>query len=197
MLDSKEKVLEFKLSPFLRLPDLSFLLFDERLTKCEQNDRENLEDTFLGLADAIVGKRLENSLKDNGTISQALGYILQYYHIPYEEDDIPKSIEDINEQIDYICSQRNILHREVALTDKWYKDANGPMLGVLKEDGRAVAIIPNKTFGYSFYDVKSGEIVRVNKKTAKLLCKQATYFYQPLPIKKIKITIIQNNITKT
>lgn len=110
-----------------------------------------------------MGNRMAEALKDNRQATKnAIDEILKYYHI--KTKDIPDDVKDTDEQLEYLLRPNGIMRRTVTLTDGWYRDAIGAMLGVLKEDKSVVALIPNGLSGYRFYDRKSGKYVKVDKK---------------------------------
>lgn len=117
--------------------------------------------------------------------------ILRYYHCKPKE--IPDRITDLDKQLEFACRPYGIMHREVILESGWYRDAVGAMLG-RKKDGTMVALIPNKTCGYSI--VENGKKARLNKKTEKLLNQEAFCFYKPFPMKKIGIPALIRYITQ-
>ena len=50
----------------------------------------------------------------------------------------------MNEQLEYLMRPYGIMRRTVYLEKGWYKDAIGAMLGVMKETGKIVALLPEK-----------------------------------------------------
>ncbi len=159
--------------------------FDEQLRSRKQNDNENFEDAFLGIAGAVMGKRLAVSLQDNDLSDTALEEVLKYFNCKIKTDELPKDLKTAEEKLDYRLRPFGIFHREVKLEKGWYKCAVGPMLATLKQDGSAVALIPGKLGGYYFYNFSTGNKIKLNKKTELLLDEQATCFYKPLPLKKL------------
>ena len=79
------------------------------------------------------------------------------------------------------------MRRVVKLEPGWYKDAYGPMLGFIKDEGIPVALIPGRLFGYYFKDPKTGKLNKINKSTENILDTEAVCFYRPLPQKKLGI----------
>ena len=161
--------------------------FDDQIKQRKQSDDEYFQEAFLGVAGAIMGKRLVYSLEEKEVAKTAIDEILKFYHLKSKNDEIPSSVKTIEEQINYRMRPFGIMHREVYLDDEWYLSAVGPMLGTLKEDGSTVALIPGKLSGYRFLDIKTGKYTKVNKKTTKLLDREATCFYRPLPQEKLNV----------
>ena len=159
--------------------------FDEQIRERIQSDQEILEDSFLQIAGAVLGGRAMALLEDERLAAkEALDDILKYYH--YKPVEVPENIRDFDEQMDYVLRPLGLMTREVLLEEGWYKDAYGPMLGLLK-DGGAVALLPGPVSGYRFRDPSTGNMRRIDRNTAKLLKPEALCFYRPLPMKSLGI----------
>lgn len=160
--------------------------FDEQIRERIQHDDEAFSEAFAALAEVVMGERLSKKLDDNRIRTQnAIDEILKFYHVKPQE--LPDEIKDLNDQLEYLTRPFGIMRRSVELKEGWYKDAIGAMLGVRKDDNTAVALIPGKVSGYTFYDFQSGRRRRVNGETAKLIDEEAISFYKPLPSKKLGI----------
>ena len=151
-----------------------------------QHDQEIFEDSFVRVAGSVLGSRATSRLEDDRLIArQALDEILKYYH--YKPAVIPEDIQDMESQLEYALRPLGLMTRDVELQEGWYLDAYGPMLGFMAETGAAVALLPGRLRGYWFTDPATGKRLRVNKRTAKLLDREALCFYRPLPMKKLGI----------
>ena len=160
--------------------------FDEQLRQRARSDQALFEDSFEDVARAVLGGRAAARLQDARRVSrQALDDILKYYR--YKPVEVPEEIEDLEGQMEYAFRPLGLMRRGVTLEDGWYRDAYGPMLGVLEETGRPVALLPGKLCGYWFNDPETGRRVRVDRNTAKRLSRDALCFYKPLPLKKLGI----------
>ena len=160
--------------------------FDEQIRQRVQNDDDILSDAYARMANSVIGKKKIEVLfqSDREMASKAVGEILKYYRVRARK--IPESMEDSKEILDYLLRPSGILRRTVRLTDNWWKDATGAMLGTRK-DGSPVALIPGKLKGYSIIDPAKDEREDVNAKTAKELSVEALCFYKPFPQKAIGI----------
>lgn len=159
--------------------------FDEQIKQRKQKDEEVFQESMLHIADAVIGSRMAAALGDlRTTAKDAIEEILKYYHIKPQE--IPGSISDVNEQLEYLLRPYGIMRREVKLESGWYRDAIGPMLAERKTGG-VVAMIPTGFSGYSYLDVETGKRVRVSKKNENLFERDALCFYNPFPLKKLGI----------
>ena len=160
--------------------------FDEQIRQRMRQDQEVFEDAFVQVAGSVLGYRTATRLEDERLIAkQALDEILKYYH--YKPVEVPDDIQDAEAEMDYVLRPLGLMTREVELTDGWYKDAFGPMLGFMADTGAAVALIPGKLRGYWFTDPSTGKRAWVTRKNAKLLSRDALCFYRPLPMKKLGI----------
>ena len=146
--------------------------FEEQIKQRKQADDELFADAFLSIADSVLGAKANAALKnDFEKTKNAIDSILHYYHCKTVE--VPESIKDFDEQLEYLMRPNGIMRRTVQLEDGWYKDASGAMLGIRSDTGEVVALLPNKLSGYSFLDPDTGKKVRIGKKNEKLLERQA------------------------
>lgn len=170
--------------------------FDGQIRQRKQNDEEVFEDAFTKMARAVVGGKKAAALHDSSVQSQnAMEEILKYYHVKVSE--IPQSIKDNNDRLEYLMRPYGIMRRSVHLSAGWYKDAVGAMLGTKKEDGSLVALIPSGVSGYSYFDADSGRYIRIGRKNEDLFETEAVAFYKPFPLKKIGIPDLARYILDT
>ena len=160
--------------------------FDKQIRQRSDLDQQLFEDSFLRAAGIVLGKRSAAKISDDHIITkQAIDDILKYFH--YKPVEIPKSIKEHEDQLDYCLRPHGLMKRRIDLEENWYKSAFGPILAYKKEGGEPVALLPGKLKGYSFFDRESGRRVSLNKKTAKLFETEAYCFYRPFPLKKLGI----------
>lgn len=159
--------------------------FDEQIRQRIENDDEMLADAFARMANLVSSEKIISSFAGNRQIAEeAIGDILKYYHVKAQE--IPDQMKDINEVLEFLLRPSGIMRRTVRLSEGWYKDAVGAMLGS-KKDGSIVAILPGRMYGYYYKDYATGKVTRVNRKNASDIEEEAICFYQPFPLKEIKI----------
>lgn len=160
--------------------------FDEQIKQRKQNDDDIFAESCANLAGAVMGRKMAEALRDDRKATKnAIDEILRFYHLRTRE--LPDNVKEPDEQLEYLLRPHGIMRRTVHLTKGWYQDAIGAMLGVLKEDGSVVALIPNGLRGYHFLDRRTGQTVRVNSRTEQLLGEEAICFYKPFPLKKLGI----------
>ena len=161
--------------------------FEEQLRTREKYDSSDFEEALDSIAGAVMGKRLKKALSKAETAGSAIDEILNYYQFNYKNETIPHNIKTVEEQIEYRIRPFGIKYRSVSLGKGWYRHSIGAMLGTLKEDGSAVALIPKKNYGYMLINVQTGKCLRLNRKTEKLLDEEAICFYEPLPCKPLNM----------
>ena len=187
--------------------------FDEQIRERMKSDQEVLEDSFLQIVDSVIGNHTASRLASEQMVAkEALDDVLKYYH--YKPVEVPESIRDVNEQMDYVLRPLGLMTRNVTLEEGWYKDAYGPMLGLYTGDkdgrgrgqsasdpgsgedspqeqdvpsGTMVALLPGKISGYWFRDPETGKMTRVNRSNASRIAPDALCFYRPLPMKSLGI----------
>lgn len=170
--------------------------FDEQIKERKRRDEENFSEALDEISSIITRKKVgygdptSNEAKQE-SITDAIGQILRYYRIKPKE--LPSDVSDLQDQLEYLCRPHGIMRRSVELDRGWYKDAVGALLGT-KKDGTTVALIPNRFFGYSYYDRATGKMVRLNKNTEENLEKTAIYFYRQFPMKKLGIPALMKYI---
>ncbi|MDO4616096.1 MAG: ATP-binding cassette domain-containing protein [Lachnospiraceae bacterium] len=170
--------------------------FTEQIEDRKERDRIMLEDACEELNAAITGGQPRHRTYDSRRVMQnVLDEILAYFH--FSGTDIPETITDFEEQLEYALHPHGILWREIRFEKDWHRNAVGVMLGRKKSDGSLVALIPNKTTGYSYMDTAAGKRVRLNKKTEGLLEAEGYCFYMGFPAKALGIPDLIRYIAKS
>ena len=170
--------------------------FDEQIKLRKQSDDDAFADSFVKMAGAVMGEKVLASLNDDRIVAKnEIDEILKFYHVKSRE--VPDSIEDMNEQLEYLMRPYGIMRRTVYLEKGWYKDAIGAMLGVMKETGKIVALLPGKVSGYSYYDIEAGKRRKITHGNEDLFEKEALAFYKPFPMKKMGIPSLAKYIMET
>ena len=170
--------------------------FDEQIRQRKQNDDDVFADSFVNMAAAVLGSKVTGSLSDGSAAAKsAIDEILKYYHVKSRE--VPDNIKDTNEQLEYLMRPYGIMRRTVRLEKGWYRDAVGAMLGVIRESGRVVALIPTGFSGYCYIDPDSGKKIKINRRNQRLFDSEAIAFYKPFPLKKIGLGSVAKYIAET
>ena len=161
--------------------------FEEQLRYREEADNADFADSIDSIANAVMGKRLQRALGQHEIAGPAIDEILKYYHCKPKDDPVPTTLKTAEEQIEFRMRPYGIKSRTVTLDKGWYRNAVGAMIGTLKEDGTAVALLPGKFSGYRIVDFKTGKRIAVGRKTDRLLDREAVCFYEPLPQKALTV----------
>ncbi len=160
--------------------------FDRQVRQIKETDQEAFEDSIFRMASVVLGKHESMIASDDQIVTKAaIDEILKYYH--YKADEIPSSVKDPDEQLEFALRPHGILRRRVELKDDWYRDAYGPMLARREEDGLPIALLPRGYAGYWFHDPATGDKVKVNKTNARQFALEAVCFYRPLPLRQIGV----------
>ena len=160
--------------------------FDEQIRQRKLSDQEVFEESMIRMASVVLGKQRAGRLEDEHVVSkEAIDDILR--HFRFKPSEIPDTVKGMDEQLEYCLRPHGIMRRNVKLEKGWYKDAFGPMLGFLKEDGTPVALLPKQLVGYCFTDPVTGQKTNLNRQNAERFDEDAICFYRPLPQKKLGI----------
>ena len=160
--------------------------FDEQIKMRAQSDQEILEDSLVRMISVVLNKwEREPSVGSQLFTGEVLNDVLRYYR--EKPVELPDSIKDPAEQLEYILRPSGLMTREVFLEEGWQNDAYGPMLGYLRESGAAVALIPGALHGYWFRNPATGKKTKVTRKTAALFARDALCFYKPLPMRSLGV----------
>ena len=170
--------------------------FDEQIRDRRQYDDEAFSEAFANMASAVMGRRISAAVSDDRRAAKtAIDDILKYCGVKSRE--VPDSVTDVNEQLEYLLRPYGIMRRTVRLEDGWYRDAIGVMLGAFRESGKAVALIPGGLSGYTYYDPETGRRKRIGRKEQHLFGEEAVVFYKPFPLKKLSLSALTGYIVRT
>ena len=153
--------------------------FDEQIRMRKQKDEKAFSDAFLGLASVVMGKKTAAARDEKERAHGAIEEILRYYRADAGSRQLPRGVESVSDQMEWLLRPSGIRNRQVSLKGEWYRDSMGPLLAFL-QDGSPVALIPHGS-GYRFFDWESARTVKLNRDTAARLQEDAFCFYRPLP----------------
>ncbi len=158
--------------------------FDEQIRQRIKNDDDSFSEAFADMSSVIMGKSaMSAALNDKRKQAKdAIGDILKFYRVAPQE--LPDSLTDVNDQLEYLLRPSGIMRRDVTLTDNWYKDGIGALLATTT-DGKIIALTPNKISGYGFFDFESGKRVKVTGKNVGKISPDAICFYKPFPLREL------------
>ena len=114
--------------------------FEQQIKQRKKSDQHIYEESYVRLAGVIMGEqRAEEMYNEQSVAVSAVGEILKYFNITAVE--VPEEEMELADQLEYLLRPSGVMHRRVELSKGWRKDANGPMLGRLTEDGVAQAVL--------------------------------------------------------
>ena len=159
-------------------------LFDEQIRLRKERDQEAFEDSIFEMA-SVVGKRGAGEMRDRRVVTRAaIDELLKYYGVKPVE--IPRSVETMEDQLDYALKPHGLMYRPITLSEDWYKSSFGPIMAFYKDSGLPVVLLPKKYGGYFWQDA-DGKKVTAKSRAVEQLSPEAICFYKPLPMKKIGI----------
>lgn len=85
------------------------------------------------------------------------------------------------DRITLLARSARVRTRRVRLTDGWWRQDSGPMIGYLAEDHRPVALVPRGATRYELIDPQQRSRVVLDAKTAAAVEPDAVVVYRPLP----------------
>jgi len=158
-------------------------IYDEQIKTRIRTDAENVNDSFLQLANVITGEKPIFSLSAVERSKNAIAEVLSYFGI--KPPETPDHLTDITEQLDFMLSPIGVMWRVVSLTAGWHKKACAAMIGTLKDTGEVVALIPKAMYGYHYYNIKTARYQTVTSKVAQRFAEPAISLFPPLPLRPI------------
>ncbi|MBQ7264998.1 MAG: ATP-binding cassette domain-containing protein [Firmicutes bacterium] len=169
--------------------------FSEQILQRKQQDDIVFRDSMSELVSSVTGRSEAAAFfgitSDN---NESFNLILRFFGI--KDKEIPSSLTNIDDKLDYIFRPDGIMYRKVELKGNWYKDAYGPLLAKRKDDSRLVALLP-KINGYVFFDDVKGKNITLTPKNAKLFDSDAFVFYKPFPLRKLNLGDILKYMAKS
>jgi NHLM bacteriocin system ABC transporter ATP-binding protein len=160
--------------------------FEDQLRNRLQNDEDDFSGAFCELSSIIMGEAAAKAglITPRQKTHNAMQEILRF--LGEEITPVPENITDTVEYINYCLKPSGIMKRKVELNGKWWLDASGPMLGILK-NGDAVALLPSKK-GYVYFDYESGKRVALTRDSAKKIALFGYAFYKPFPSRELSVS---------
>ena len=148
------------------------MLFKEQIEKRTEQEQRNLHEAVDRLADDLgLQSKLQHEASEQRhavrDVLEALGITGGY---ELDEEDPLFSVE---EQLARILRPHGIMYRKVKLEGRWWREAQGPMLGRDKQ-GKWVALLPANAYG---------NVRQIRKE----LAEEAICFFPALPMRKITL----------
>ena len=174
--------------------------FSEKVKKQKQKEKEVfrlscelIEETALGSGGKNNRKKAMSDRQSDQLIN-AINQVTDYYDIAHIE--IPKNAIEDDGLLDTVLGRTGLTRRKVALSRKWWIRGEGPVIAY-NPDGDIICLVPLKFGGYSYVDPKTGEVVRINRRTALKISGEGYCFYKPFPTTSMSIKDFIKYILKT
>ena len=159
--------------------------FGKQLRSRADAAQKAVERNLLVLGDTVMGRKdryYEAETASQETIRQ-IELILRYFRLELPEN--PQEYKNIAEQIDAVIEPCGAMKCRITLSDGWWKDGDGPLLAAVKDEGRVLALLPGRFGGYSYFDPKTGNAVRITANNKDIFEDDAYCFYKPLPAREL------------
>jgi NHLM bacteriocin system ABC transporter ATP-binding protein len=92
-----------------------------------------------------------------------------------------------DDALDRIVRASRVRLRRVSLHGQWWREDHGPLLGILREDSRPVALLPISARRYELVDPIRGTRVRVDAAVAGTMAPAAWTFYRRFPDRPLTV----------
>ena len=160
--------------------------FEDQIKNRLQNDEDDFSGAFCELSSIVMGEAAAKAglVTPRQKTHNAVQEILKFFGVDIVP--VPESITGRLEYIDYCIKPSGIMKRKVSLAGKWWRDAYGPMLGIL-QNGDAVALLPSPG-GYTYFDYERGKYISLNSDTAKNIKTSGYCFYKPFPNRELSVS---------
>ena len=156
-------------------------ILQEQLRKRAANDRRAVETGERLLGSAVGKYRIETDSADTflPEDQRQVAMVARYFHL-----DIPEEIgpcRELPEMIDRMLGPSGASKRRTRLTEKWWKNGDGPLLIRLKDSGRILALFPGFLKGFYYVHPDTGKKIRITEKNSEMFGETAYTIYRPIP----------------
>ena len=162
--------------------------FTEQLEQRKRQDQQDFSESMERIAQAVLGDKSVESMLESEAQQDSkddIDAVLRYFKL--KPRPVPDSVQHFEEKLEYSMRPYGIMYRRVELKENWYRDAYGPMIGTLKENGATVALLPYGYSGYYRIDPDTGNNIRITRRNVGELDTTAVVFYRPLPQRRLKV----------
>ncbi len=159
-------------------------VFGEQFLSRRNRDKTELDNAIQEVFDAARGNECFHfSGNTDEHVREELEKICFYFGIKADHD-IPEC-DDIEDMVDYITRPYAIMRRRIILKGMWWRNGDGPILALKKDNDEVTALLPGKMGGYNYTDSKTDSRVRINAHNKNEFKEEAVCFYKPLPLRPV------------
>ncbi len=164
---------------------------DDLSKATEKSISRSFDESLLRLS-AVIDKKskrfdsdIPENLKDDPLLA-ACQIIGKYSRMNITASNELATYEKLNDKLKVIAKASRIRYRRVSLKDKWYKQDNGPLLGIAVDNNEPVALIPKNEHSYLAIFSTSGKEEIVDSQSAKNI-HHGFVLYKSFDDKRIKL----------
>ena len=160
-----------------------------RLQRKAEADRQALAEAFSDLTGVLVPEAPPVAVehdRDNVLLT-ACRLVGEQQGITITEPPKRDDQEGRRDRLGDIARASRIRTRRVVLSERWWRQDNGPLLGLMEEDRRPVALLPVSPGRYELYDPANGAVRPVDEELGEGLSPFAYTFFRPFPEDKISL----------
>lgn len=174
--------------------------FSEKVKRQKKKEREVfrlscelIEETALGSGGKKGPKGVALDQQSDQLIN-AINQVTNYYEMA--PITIPRNAIEDEGLLDTVLGRTGLTRRKVTLSRKWWVRGEGPVVAY-NQDKNIVCLVPMKFGGYSYVDPKTGETIKLNRRTALNISGEGYCFYKPFPTTSMSIKDFIKYILKT
>lgn len=161
----------------------------QRFIDKQKNDEWFVKKSMSALAS--VSQSSNNDFKEeevtDDPLLTACRLIGKFMKVKIEVPAFMKKGEVSKDPLNDILKASQMRMRQVVLSERWWRQDNGPLIAYMEEDNRPVALIPKSPSVYELHDPTRNVKVKVNEEIAQGLKALATTIYRPFEAKAYKL----------
>jgi ATP-binding cassette subfamily C protein len=155
---------------------------EREIAKLEQRGllQQRLTHSALETAASVLERRPALRFRENALLSvvNAVGEALG---VEIRSPLRSQNLDRLKDPVEAIARASRLRHRKVLLRGQWWKSDCGPLIGYLKEQRSAVALLNVRCAGYQIVEPSTNRSTPINEETAQLLAPDAVMLYASLP----------------
>ncbi|WP_138506656.1 NHLP bacteriocin export ABC transporter permease/ATPase subunit [Nostoc sp. PA-18-2419] len=156
-----------------------------RLHQRETLDLQITEETLRNLASILQPQQQQNFSSTDTPLLVAMGAVGRVLGVKIRPPAKSEDMSRVKDPLEAIGRASGVRMRRVLLTDQWWFEDCGPLLGYTQNNS-PVALIPVGNNRYNLFDPVAMTRIPVNAQIAATLSLEAYTFYRPLPNRSLK-----------
>jgi NHLM bacteriocin system ABC transporter ATP-binding protein len=156
-----------------------------RVQRTVQWSRDLLRATQSGVADTLTGRPAQPIPSREDPLVAVCRIVARSMGFELPEQPARPAAQPLG-PLERIVRNTRTPARQVTLQGGWWRDQLGPMIAFLREDGRPVAVLPERRGRYALHDPVTGDVRPLTREVAVQLDPSAYVLYPPLPDRKLR-----------